>query len=93
MSLPCFPGDEPRTAAWISKREGRDLLGEGGVRLQKFSQLAALLLDVPALLDAILKTSSAVALSRSAWRVWASRISGAAYAAWVEKARLSRMNG
>jgi hypothetical protein len=25
--------------------------------------------------------------------VWASRISGAAYAAWVENARLSRMNG
>ena len=31
--------------------------------------------------------------SRSAWRFWASRMSGAAYAAWVEKARFSRMNG
>ncbi len=32
-------------------------------------------------------------LSRSAWRVCASRISGAAYAAWVEKIRFSMMNG
>ena len=33
------------------------------------------------------------ARSRSSWRFCASRISGAAYAAWVEKARLSRMYG
>src|ERR1700684_2586494 len=31
--------------------------------------------------------------SRSSWRFCASRISGAAYAAWVEKARVSRMDG
>jgi hypothetical protein len=29
----------------------------------------------------------------SAWRFWLSRISGAAYAAWVENSRFSRMNG
>src|SRR5579862_3076090 len=34
-----------------------------------------------------------LARSRSSCRFWASRISGAAYAAWVEKAKLSRMNG
>ena len=39
------------------------------------------------------RSRSMLARSRSSWRFWASRISGAAYAAWVEKARLSRMNG
>ncbi len=39
------------------------------------------------------RSSSSETRSRSSWRFWASRISGAAYAAWVENARLSRMNG
>ena len=39
------------------------------------------------------RSRSTSALSRSAWRFCASRISGAAYAAWVENTRLSRMNG
>ncbi len=41
----------------------------------------------------ICRSESVVCCSRSAWRFCASRISGAAYAACVEKARLSRMNG
>ena len=40
-----------------------------------------------------LRSSSACTRSRSACRFCASRISGAAYAACVENARLSRMNG
>jgi hypothetical protein len=39
------------------------------------------------------RSSSSDTRSRSSCRFWASRIRGAAYAAWVEKARLSRMNG
>ncbi len=39
------------------------------------------------------RSRSMMARSRSSCRFWASRMSGAAYAAWVEKARLSRMNG
>ena len=31
--------------------------------------------------------------SRCSWRFWASRISGAAYAAWVENARFNKMKG
>jgi len=41
----------------------------------------------------MLRSRSISSFSRSAWRFWASRIIGAAYAAWVEKARLSRMKG
>ena len=47
----------------------------------------------PATRAFISRSRSASALSRSAWRFCASRISGAAYAAWVENARFSRMNG
>src|ERR1700712_3024511 len=43
--------------------------------------------------EARLRSSSKEIRSRSSWRFWASRISGAAYAAWVENARLSRMKG
>ena len=42
---------------------------------------------------AVSRSSSTCWRSRSSWRPWASRISGAAYAACVEKARFNRMNG
>ena len=39
------------------------------------------------------RSRSAITRSRASCRFWASRISGAAYDAWVEKNRLSRMKG
>ena len=55
--------------------------------------LARQVLGVGQRAGVISRSRSISARSRSAWRFWASRISGAAYAACVENARFSRMNG
>src|SRR5689334_24741634 len=56
-------------------------------------QLAGEVLGVRLVRAARLRSSSSDTRSRSSCRFCASRMSGAAYAACVENARLSRMNG